>query len=91
MGERSGDVLAEVGHGGWLRFLLESFKKGAALGGEAVFLQAAVGFFRDGAFDEVVCKQPQNLFFQFSRNCLVADGASDFHFRQRPVGQATGN
>ena len=31
---------------------MESFKQGAAFGGEAVFLQAAVGFFRDGALDE---------------------------------------
>ncbi len=35
------------------RGLMESFKQGAAFGGEAVFLQAAVGFFGDGAFDEV--------------------------------------
>jgi hypothetical protein len=31
---------------------MESFKQGAAFGGEAVFLEAAVGFFGDGAFDE---------------------------------------
>jgi len=73
------------------RSLMESFKKCTALGREAVFLQAAVGFFGDGAFDEVVCKQPQNLFFQFSGNRLVSDGGSDHPFRQRPVGQATGN
>jgi hypothetical protein len=35
---------------------MESFKQGAAFGGEAVFLQAAVGFFMDGAFD-AVCLQ----------------------------------
>jgi hypothetical protein len=35
------------------RGLVESFKQSAAFGGEAVFLQAAVGFFGDGAFDEV--------------------------------------
>ena len=35
------------------RGLMESFKQGAAFGGEAVFLQAAVGFFGDGALDEV--------------------------------------
>ena len=32
---------------------MESSKQGAAFGGEAVFLQAAVGFFGDGALDEV--------------------------------------
>lgn len=35
------------------RDLVESFKQSAAFGGEAVFLQAAVGFFGDGALDEV--------------------------------------
>ena len=35
------------------RGLVESSKQGAAFGGEAVFLRAAVGFFGDGAFDEV--------------------------------------
>jgi hypothetical protein len=35
------------------RGLMESFKQGAAFGSEAVFLQAAVGFFGDGALDEV--------------------------------------
>jgi hypothetical protein len=35
------------------RGLMESFKQGAASGGEAVFLQAAVGFFGDDALDEV--------------------------------------
>jgi hypothetical protein len=33
--------------------LVESSKQGAAFGSEAVFLQAAVGFFGDGALDEV--------------------------------------
>jgi len=35
------------------RGLMESFKQSAAFGGEVVFLQAAVGFFGDGALDEV--------------------------------------
>ena len=35
------------------RGLMESSKQGAAFGGEAVYLQAAVGFFGDAAFDEV--------------------------------------
>ena len=38
------------------RGLMESFKQGAAFGGEAVFLQAAVGFLGDGALDKVVGK-----------------------------------
>ena len=38
------------------RGLVESFKQSAAFGGEAVFLQAAVGFFGDGAFDEGGCE-----------------------------------
>ena len=32
--------------------LVESSKQGAAFGSEAVFLQAAVGFFGDGALDQ---------------------------------------
>ena len=35
------------------RGLMESFKQGAAFGGEAVFLQADGGFFGDGELDEV--------------------------------------
>ena len=35
------------------RGLMESFKQGAAFGGGAVFLQAAVWFFGDGALDKV--------------------------------------
>ena len=35
------------------RGLMESFKQDAAFGGEAVFLQAAVGVVGNGALDEV--------------------------------------
>jgi hypothetical protein len=45
------DKLSEVRM--FSRGLMESFKQSAAFGGEAVFLQAAVGFFGDGALDEV--------------------------------------
>jgi hypothetical protein len=45
------DKLSEVRM--FSRGLMESSKQGAAFGGEAVYLQAAVGFFGDGAFDEV--------------------------------------
>ena len=45
------DKLSEVRM--FSRGLVESFKQGAAFGSEAVFLQAAVGFFGDGALDEV--------------------------------------
>ena len=44
------DKLSEVGM--FSRGLMESFKQGAAFGGEEVFLRSAVGFFGDGALDE---------------------------------------
>ena len=35
---------------------MESFKRGAVFGGEAVFLQADGGFFGDGELDEGGCE-----------------------------------
>ena len=64
-------------------WMLGSFripKQCAAFGGEAVFLQAAVGFFGDGAFEDAFGKEPRYLFFELPRYGLVADGSCDFDF-----------
>lgn len=51
---------------------------GAALVGEAVFLESAVGFVREGALDEVVNEHLANAFVEFSRGALLTNGSCDF-------------
>jgi len=48
-----------------------------ALGGEPVFLQAAVGFVRNGAFDEIIGQHLTNALVQLAGGGLLADGCSD--------------
>jgi len=57
---------------------MEGSKQGAAFGGEAVFLQAAVGFFGDGAFD-AVCLQVRLEIASF-KVFASPDGQSSLNF-----------
>ena len=60
--------------------LFESF---AAFFGEAVFLEAAVGFVGDGTFDEAGFQQAIDLFVEFTGNGLVTEHSRQFRFTFR--------
>ena len=51
---------------------------GAALGGEAVFLEAAVGFAGEGALDEAGSEHLTNALVELARGGLLADRVCDF-------------
>jgi hypothetical protein len=59
---------------------MESFKQGAAFGGEAVFLEAAVGFFGDGAFDEGGGKGGHQIAVSKVKPDFVIEGLIDSPF-----------
>ena len=75
--------MKEVGHGSLLRSLVESFKKGEALSGEAVFLQAAVGFFGDGVLDQARRKCWDNIGFPESSSAFQSKRQADVFISQR--------
>ena len=51
---------------------------GAALGGEAVLLDAAVGFAGEGALDEAGGEHLTNALMELAGGGLLADGSGDF-------------
>ena len=57
------------------------------LGGEAVFLQAAVGFFRKGHLNQVLGEQAFDLFMQFARNGFVSEMGREGGFAGWAVAQ----
>ncbi len=60
-----------------------------AFGGESVFLEAAVGFVGDGAFDEFGRKQAIDHAIDLSSDGLPPQIAGYFRFQLGPVGQQT--
>ena len=68
-------------------FFYGLFENFAAFFGEAVFLEAAVGFAGDGVFDEGFRKELTNTLVQLARDGFVSDTRGDHGFRNRPFAQ----
>jgi hypothetical protein len=60
-------------------------QEGASFGGEAILLEAAVGLVGEGHFDVSQFEKALDLFFQFTRNAVMADCPGDCHFAERLV------
>ena len=52
-------------------------EEGAAMGGDAVFLEAALGFFREGVFDQFAIEHFTDALVQFTGDTFVTDPCGD--------------